>query len=411
MSIRKSSKRIIVGVGNAGVAVLDLLSTERPGIRDLLVVNSDQESLSASVVPGRITIPAGDPGEGFLAIEEEFGGIIGEAGTVLLCGGLGGEIGTFFLPSLAALSKAAGITTVAVVGMPFAFEGKRRREEAETSLAKLQGLCDAVAVIDNDRLSGGVPSTAAVGEAFREADRTLLASLLAIRGMLATTGPVRITRNDLAAVLGRTGALTHFGFGGAVGSNRLHEALERALKSPLLAIPGKGTALREAQTLLLLLSGPRDLSFAEVQLAVAEIERISGSGCQIKVGVHAEGEPTDALELYITTSTGGSAGAVSPIRAEAKAPGTQPSSDPRATPASAPVQEAAKPEVSPGPKSSRTKKKPAAKQTQGVLELDKYQRGRFDKSEPTIVGGEDLDVPTFLRKGIKIGPSQNNNEP
>ena len=51
---------------------------------------------------------------------------------------------------------------------------------------------------------------------------------------------------------------------------------------------------------------------------------------------------------------------------------------------------------------------PPGKQTQGTLDLDNYQRGRFDKSEPTIVAGEDLDVPTFLRKGIKLTPPHRN---
>ena len=216
--------------------------------------------------------------------------------------------------------------------------------------------------------------------------------------MLSTGGPVRITRNDLAAVLGRTGALTHFGFGAASGPNRLHEALERALKAPLLALPGKGNALREARILLLLLAGPGDLSFAEVQRAVAEIERIAGDECQIKVGVHTEGGSTDELRLFITTSTGGSTAAVGTVGGESKMPPVTPIP---------PVSEKKKQEEK---KPTRTTKKTAAKQTQGVLELDKYQRGRFDKSEPTIVGGEDLDVPTFLRKGVKLGPTQNTNE-
>ena len=344
---------------------------------------------------------------------------------MVLCGGLGGEIGSFLLPALAALVKANGITTLASVGIPFAFEGRQKREAATTALRKLYELCDAVAVIDNDRLSGGVPSTAAVGEAFLSADLTLRSSLLALQGMLSTSGPVKISRSDLVSVLGVPGATTYFGHGRAEGANRLHEALEMALKSPLLSIAGvsgKRSALKEAATVLLLLSGPSDLSFAEVQRVVGELERIAGERCVVKVGVHAGASPGTPLDLFLTAS-GRTVSSVLPNRATAKSPEF---SSPEAPPASRPVPPPLSPplqsreEPLPAPQTSlpsAVRQSPAepvkplpkqakgsgTKQMQGVLDLETYQRGRFDKSEPTIVAGEDLDIPTFLRKGIKIG--------
>ena len=388
---KPQSSRLIVGIGNAGVTVLDLLSVENPGMKGLLVVNNDGESLTASIVADRLTVPEGDLGDGFLAIDNEFGNAVSGASAVLLCGGLGGETGSFLLPALAIRAKSAGLPTLACVGMPFSFEGKQKRELALDALEKLRTVCDGVAVIDNDQLSGGTPSTSAVGEAFRLSDRTLIASLLAVQGMLATSGPVKITRNDLHAVLGVPGSVTHFGFGSSQGSNRLHEALERALKSPLLSLPGKGNALREAKTVLLFLRGAKDLSFSEVQLAVAEIERIAGERCQIKVGVQADGSPESSLELFITASSGGT------VQTVAKTNESKPFSLTASEPSETPEPQPLAPE-----KTAKPIKKPSTKQMQGTLDLDSYQRGRFDKSEPTIVGGEDLDVPTFLRKGIKI---------
>jgi len=392
--------RIIAGIGSAGVTVLDRLALQHPGLKGLLIVNNDADSLAASVVQRRLAVPEGDPKEGFLAIEEEFGKVIAGAPAVLLCGGLGGETGSFLLPALSIRAKADGIPTFACVGMPFTFEGKARRELALTALGKLHGICDAVAVIDNDRLAGGAPSTAAIGDAFLLADKTLLSSMMVIRGMLSTSGPVRITRADLHAVLGIPGSLTHFGSGASGGSNRLHEALEQALKSPLLTLPTKAPALKEASSVLLLLSGPKDLSFAEVQMAVAGIERIAGEKCQIKVGVHAESPEGSPLELFVIASSGGkprSASAAKPDETKSFTP------DPVAKPpvAQDKVSSPAKP-VRQAPKTTTT----AVKQTQGVLDLENYQRGRFDKSEPTMVNGEDLDVPTFLRKGVRIGAPQ-----
>jgi cell division protein FtsZ len=416
-------RRLIIGVGNAGVTVLDLLAVGNPSMKGLMVVNNDSESLTASVVTDRIAVPEGDPGEGFVAIDGEFGGAIAGAATVVLCGGLGGEMGSFLLPALAILAKSAGITVAACVGMPFSFEGRGKKEAATAALEKLYTVCDAVAVIENDRLSGGTPSTAAVGEAFALSDKTILASLLAIHRMLSTSGPVKITRSDLKHVLGVPGAITLFGSGSAEGSNRLHEALERALRSPLLNASGKttpGSALAGASPVLLLLEGPPDLSFAEVQVAVGEIERIGGERCQIKTGVHADRPSGSPITISVVASSGGerpsdkpvapriAAAEVRPERQSAPldeetAPTATPQT-PKTTPPAPKTIPQAKPDSA--PPTSTTPRKTTAKQTQGTLDLDTQQRGRFDKSEPTIVAGEDLDIPTFMRKGIKLTPPQ-----
>lgn len=419
-------RRLIIGVGNAGVTVLDLLAVGNPSMKGLMVVNNDSESLTASVVTDRIAVPEGDPREAFVAIDGEFGGAIAGAATVVLCGGLGGEMGSFLLPALAILAKSAGITVAACVGMPFSFEGRGKKEAATAALEKLYTVCDAVAVIENDRLSGGTPSTAAVGEAFALSDKTILASLLAIHRMLSTSGPVKITRSDLKHVLGVPGAITLFGSGSAEGSNRLHEALERSLRSPLLNAPGKttpGSALAGASPVLLLLEGPPDLSFAEVQAAVGEIERIGGERCQIKTGVHADRPSGSPITISVFASSGGERPSDKPVAPRIAAAEVRPERQsalldeetaPTATPQTpkttppAPKTIPTIPQAKPdsAPSTSTTPRKTTAKQTQGTLDLDTQQRGRFDKSEPTIVAGEDLDIPTFMRKGIKLTPPQ-----
>jgi len=387
-----AQRRLIVGVGNAGVTVLDLLALEEPGLRGLVVVNNDPESLAATVVREKIEVPPGEPSDGFLAIDVDFGKLAAGASSLVLCGGLGGATGSFLLPALAILAKSSGITVAACVSLPFGFEGKRKSELADQALEKLYAVCDAVAVIGNERLSGGAPSTAAVGEAFALADRTMLACTKALHGMIITSGPVRITRSDMKSVLGLSGARVLFGSGKASGANRLHEALEEAMESPLLIQQGKntpGSALLGTSTVLLLLQGPSDLSFAEVQAAVSGIERVAGDRCQIKTGVLASQPAGSPLTLSIIASSGGGS-----------APEPRLQQAPSDAQDDSPVVAVSKEKKSP----SITKKSPSSlpKQTQGTLDLDNYQKGRFDKSQPTIVAGEDLDVPTFLRKGIKL---------
>jgi cell division protein FtsZ len=390
---KKTNTQLIVGVGNSGTTVLDRLAAEHPGFRSLLVVNNDAESLASSLVSDRLNVPEGDLGDGFRAIDPEFCKRIEGVSVVLLCAGLGGATASFLLPALATLAKASGITVLASVGMPFAFEGRQKRDLAASALKKLQSVCDAVSVIDNDLFSGGVPSTAPVGEAFKMADVSLLATLTSLLGMLSTSGPVRITRNDIVSVLGGNVRSNRFGFGSAAGSNRLHEALESALKSPLFSVHGKSNALRDATKALVFLSGPSDVSFAEVQLAVAEIERVTGEGCQVKVGVAAEAPLGTPLKIFIMMT---SASASSPISDVPVLELQNPSEPVAVIPSIKQEQPAVKPKV------VKPTAKGPVKPTQGVLELDAIFKGRFDKSEPTIVEGEDLDVPTFLRKGIKL---------
>jgi cell division protein FtsZ len=388
MSVRK---RVLVGVGNAGVTLADLLAVTRPGVSDLLAVNNDEESLGSCVAPSSILLPSGDPGEALASVSERFGVALDGAGALFLFGALGGETGSYFLPGLAEQAKARGIPVYCCVGIPFSFEGSERRQRSRVALDRLRSFCEALAVIEYDRLSGSGGATAGVGEAFRIADDVMLSALRAIEGMEATTGPVRITRGDLQAVLGPNSGKTHFGVGIASGENRLHKALEKAMKSPLLAVSGKPGGLKQAKRILLLLKGGRDLSFAEVQTAVAEIERNAASGCQIKTGVDAAGGEGMPLEILLFAA------------AEESVPATPPEPVSRATSMDSPDSKPEKVQTSPGKPLPKAAVKPApAKPTQGTLSLETNPRGRFDKSEPTIVEGEDLDVPTFLRKGVKL---------
>ena len=384
----------MIGVGNAGVGILDRLIVENPGISGLMIINNDNESLGASIVREKISLPEGDPRDGFLMIEEEFSKSIEGSLSILLCGGLGGGTTSLLIPLLAARAKTMGIVTLGCVSLPFGFEGKQKKELAHASLKKLQGVCDAVAVIENDRLTGSDPTKSTVGSAFQISDDLLLSSMKAIQGMIATAGPVKITRHDLATVLGKAATL-HFGHGRSEGANRLHEALERALHSPLMKEKGGRSVIGDARMILLLLRGPNDLSFAEMQVAVEDIERMAGKGCVVKVGVDATAEATARLEVFIMAASDRSE-----LSLERKSP-EEVARD--ASPATT-VSIRTKKETSAKSKPTTPAAKSTAtyNQTQGMFELNPYQRGRFDKSEPTIFDGEDLDVPTFLRRGIKL---------
>ena len=151
MSVRK---RILAGVGNAGVTLADLLAVSRPGERDLVAINNDGESLGASVAPVSILLPPGDPGEALASVAGRFGETLEGASALFLFGALGGETGSYFLPGLAEQAKSRGISVHCCVGIPFSFEGSERRQRSREALERLKPFCETLAVIEYDRLSG-----------------------------------------------------------------------------------------------------------------------------------------------------------------------------------------------------------------------------------------------------------------
>ncbi len=431
----------IIGVGNAGGNFLDRLLLSYPTLSGLIALNNDTEALTASVVPNQITLPADlEYSSHFSAsdlatlvprlVEE-----IAQASIVILVGGLGSSFASALLPHVAAMCKAQKKMTLACISLPFSFEGKRTQSIAAQSLALLEKQCDGILLLDNDRLSCQGASRSALGETFAASDEAMEAVLPALLAILLNRGPVRITRSHFLKALQRQGARSCFGYGQAVGPNRLHEALERTLKKPLL---DRGRSLAKATDIFLLLRGPKDISLAEAQTAMQEIERLAGPDRDIQLSLNAEEMEGSPLQIFLLAITGGSSlvtsrkgepssQEVSDILKREVSSNTQPlilgktdilrPSDSIATDLTkskenktsernikelfpeASYQTTTDSQESTVAKPSTSPKK---KQMQGALNLKAVQRGRFDKSEPTIVEGEDLDTPTYLRLGLKF---------
>jgi cell division protein FtsZ len=308
---------------------------------------------------------------------------------VILCAGLGGGTGSAVTPLLAKMSKENGALVVAVVTSPFQFEGRRRSQQAAESLAELGRHVDALIHFENDRMAELVEARADVSETFAACDRLLFQAIGGVVRILGNPGPLPIAVNDLLSVLrvGAGGCL--FGCGESEGGNRAHESLEQALRSPLL---DRGRLLQEAGKILVHLSGPASLTFAEVAAVMREISKNTSASANLCLGVSTAGDDSAPLIVTIIGRTGVEE------RKSAPAPSVvipSISTPPPAAPAP-PVEEkvVADPEIaSPTTKTQKVK--------QDFLPLEPIARGRFERSEPTIVEGEDLDVPTFLRLKIK----------
>ena len=422
----------LVGLGNAGVNLADRITMAGGLGLETVAINSDQLSLTSSVAPVKVSLgplttrglgAGGDPEIGLDAAKESFQEIedaLAGADIIFLCAGLGGGTASGAGGTVAAVAKQSGALLVAIVTSPFGFEGRRRASQAATAFQEISAHADAVIHFENDRMAELSAPKSGVAETFAACDELLGGCIAAVARLISAPGPLGVGLPDLLSVLngGNGGCL--FGTGASAGDNRAHEALERALKSPLL---DRGRLLDDAASVLVHLSGPPSLSFAEVGAIMQEIARQASEGSMLHLGVSTLPDKNAPVVVTILAK----AGAVTvPAAAPVVRPRRAPSPERPPKPEPAPVEqelpsapepttaEKPEPELEPAPvrpappqrpvppqpskQSPSPAPKPAAsKIKQETLQFEPVARGRFEKIEPTIVEGEDLDVPTFLR--------------
>jgi len=416
-----SAPRILVaGVGNAGVTLIDRITLAGFGSAlDLLAINTDSVSLGSSVAERKILLGSktarglgtgGDPEEGAQAAEEaeaELATALEGAHIVIICAGLGGGVGSGAAPILTDLAKKQGAIVLALATMPFSFEGRRRFQQAADAREELSKSADAFLTFENDRMAELTEPLAGVHDTFAASDKILAETIGAVARLILTSGPIRVTPADLLAVFRRPGSTSLFGFGEGTGGNRANEAVERALKSPLFAV---GKSLADTHAALVHISATPDLHIGEIRAIMETVSRHIDGHLHLGIGL----DPGyTSLGVAILAASGGAAPVRAPIRQRpAAAAPVVVQETPEEIPAEeafeAPVADTAPANASElfdtSPyavaKAAAAKKQP--KPEQKTLRLDPVARGRFEKSEPTIVGGEDLDVPTFLRQKIKL---------
>ncbi len=437
----RSQKPVVrlVGLGNAGVNLTDRITMNGHLDLETVAINSDQQSLSSSVSSVKISLgplttrglgAGGDPEIGLDAAKESLSEIeeaLAGADIVFLCAGLGGGTASGAGGLISETVKQTGALLIAIVTSPFGFEGRRRASQAAMALQEISAHADAVIHFENDRMAELTAPKSGVAETFSACDELLGGCISAVAGLLSAPGPLGVGLPDLLAVLNSTSGGCLFGTGTATGDNRAHESLERALKSPLL---DRGRLLDEAGSVLVHLSGPPSLSFAEVGAIMQEIARQSSEGSLLHLGVSTVADTNAPVVTTILAKTGTApqrevapparpARQLAPSRPERPAPvpeepdlpvalepAAREADEAPATPAPQPLppRPAAptpQPAKKPLPHSAAAPKPAPPKVKQETLQFEPIARGRFEKIEPTIVEGEDLDVPTFLRLNVK----------
>ena len=449
----------VVGVGGAGTNVLDRIVLDGLEKAEHIAINTDVQSLASSVATHKVQLgrtvtrglgAGGDPELGYNAAYEsadEIRQALTDARMIFICTGLGGGTGSGAAPAVAQVARENGSLVIAFATMPFAFEGKRRAAQAQEALAKLRENADAVICFENDRMGDMVAPKAGIHQAFAAADVTISQSVRSIVNLIQRPGLIRIGFDDLLAALRSPDGRCLFGFGESDSDNRAHDALTQALKNPLM---DRGRMLADASHVLVQIAGGPAMTLSEVEILMRELGKHIRDHTQIFFGTTVDGRMGNRLSVTLISSlsAGGEVAAAPAQRKSFPAPEpiTESLPEPTAVPLppiweqpeeifseSSPAMEApvfadeliqidepptdpepVSEEAPPQPRIILPKKKPMpfkepkpiaekkAQAKQEVLQFEPITRGRFEKSEPTIVEGQDLDVPTFLRKNVRV---------
>jgi len=236
----RSSIIKVVGVGGGGGNAVNYMYQQGIHNVNFVVCNTDAQALAKSPVPEKIYIgelgAGGDPEKGRKAAQDSLDKIREalDTGTkmVFVTAGMGGGTGTGAAPVIARSAKELGILTVAIVTIPFGFEGPQRRKQALDGIKELIEHVDALLVINNEKLRE-MYGNLKVSEAFSKADNVLTMAAKGIAELITLPGEVNVDFADVSAIM-TEGGITVMGSAAASGTNRARQAVEAALSSPLL---------------------------------------------------------------------------------------------------------------------------------------------------------------------------------
>src|SRR5437773_7427868 len=300
----------VFGVGGAGCNAVEHISQSGlPGVR-FAALNTDIQSLVdlsvECVVPlGSLLTrglgAGGDPEIGRAAAEEETEGLrklCAGAGVVVIMTGLGGGTGTGASPVLARVAKEAGALVLAMATLPFECEGARRQRQAQAGLEQLKEAADAVLCLPNQRVLKLIDENTSLIETFKITNDLLAQGLRGIWRLLSRAGIINVDFADLCAVVRGQHAESSFACAEAGGEHRAREVVENLLASPLLE---GGAVLNEAESVLVSIVAGSDLTMAEVNRLMSQINRAS-ENAQIIMGAAVEKELGDRLSVTLVAT-------------------------------------------------------------------------------------------------------------
>ncbi|MCX8157428.1 MAG: hypothetical protein N3J91_13455 [Verrucomicrobiae bacterium] len=420
-------KITVIGVGGAGGNLAALLARAPwPGIRCVAVDTSWRAlQMRAGVETFLLGRPVlgglsagGDPKQGRAAAEAseaELPALVAGAEVVFLLAGLGGGTGSGAAPVIARAARAAGAWVVAIVAMPLEMEGSRRRRQAILALSRLRDEADITIPLDNQTLLEKGDAGQTVPQLLSAANERLANVVAAWWRLLALPGLMQLDLGALRTATAGRAVECQLAAAEAAGDNRTFEVWSQ-LSQQLGA--GQAGEWQKWGFMVVGVAGGEDLLPADLEWLSAQL-RQQAPQAHLVWGVACD--PALRGRLLVTLMASTLAGReVEPVT-PAEAPAAE--APPRPAPADESEAQSFLPPAAPRPparivppppevppekarqhfrkQGGRVRGKRAGAE-QVMLPLEVVSKGRFDKSDPTIRDGEDLDVPTYIRRGVKL---------
>ena len=302
---RNDARIKVIGVGGGGNNAVNRMIDSGMEHIEFIVANTDLQALRMSRAATKIQLgvkltnglgAGANPEIGRKAALEDSDKIIEAlegADMVFVTAGLGGGTGTGATPIIASLASEMGALTVAVVTKPFAFEGKRRMQQAERGISELMESVDTTIVIPNEKLLA-VAENAGFFESFRIADDILRQGVQGISDIITIPGIINRDFADVKAIMAGMGYAV-MGTATAAGEHRTVEAAQRAIASPLL----EAGAIDGARGILINITGSNSLKLAEVQQACTIIQGAAHEDANIIFGAVLDEKMKDAVKITV----------------------------------------------------------------------------------------------------------------
>ena len=405
----------IIGVGGAGTNAVDGLKLDNLGDVRLAVINTDAQALANSPIAEKLVIgrsvshglsAGGEVEIGRRAAESDRDAIarlIADMDLIILVVGLGGGTGSAVAPILAEVAAKTDALVLSFATQPFSFEGARRQRIADESLGELRNRVHGLITLPNDVLLQEGEEDTSVLNAFAVADQWVGKGINSICAMLLKTGLINQDFSALRAVFKNIGGKTLFATGSGSGVDFVKNALEELFICPLLHM---GDSPANLDCILVNIIGGANLGISKVNTIVSQVSKRFGSKEDIVFGAVIDEALGDRIEICILAkadlevvdkpidSSEGVSSNIDKRNEESQSNLGGIGLEPQISQSNEPPRAVHK---------SKLSKKNLVNSKQNEFTFDTgAQRGYFDKTERNMYKDEDLDVPTFMRRGIKI---------
>ena len=371
-----SAPRILVmGVGSSGVRAVEGMCRLNSDI-EAVAVDTDTKVLEALDMERIIHVGAtitrglsagGDVELGRQAIEKDSSGIrkqLRHVDLLILVVGLGGGTGSGAVPVITRIAREAGSLVLAMVTLPFAFEGKKIAKVAEESLKRIRTHADAIIRIPNERLIDRADAELPVEQAFARSHQVMMDGIFSLGRLLSRNGVCGLDFACIHTMLRNCDGFCHFAVVEGSGKNRSDKVIDTLLTHPLL---GKGKLLESAAGVVVGLTGGHDLKLSEVESVMNRIQEHLPEDVWMNFGVVVDPGFENRLSTVVLAA-----------------------------------EQWKEPLVDSAGRQMGFRFNVRLGQEQGELPLETVGKGEFAFVDPTILNNQDLDVPTYIRRDIKL---------